>query len=63
MGRYDMILHRDISKALGLNIELYEHVIKSDDGTLKGPSSHVADLGMYELKKPITGKLHSDNRI
>ena len=31
-GRYDMILGRDLLTELGLNLKLYEHVIKGDGG-------------------------------
>ena len=33
-GRYDMILGRDLSKELGLNLKLSEHVTKADYGPL-----------------------------
>ena len=35
-GRYNMILGRDLLTKLGLNLKFSEHVIKSDDGPLKG---------------------------
>ena len=34
-----------------LNIKFSEHVIEPDDGTLKGLTALMIDLGMYEFKK------------
>ena len=52
-----MILGRDSLTGLVLNIRLYDHVIKADDGPLKVLTSPMADLGMYELKILNTGKI------
>ena len=49
-GRYDMILCRYLLTVLGLNINLYDHVIEADDGTLKWSTAPMVDLGMYEFK-------------
>ena len=48
--RYDMILGRNILIALGLNLKLSGHVIEADDGPLKGLTSPMVDLVMYQLK-------------
>ena len=47
---YEMILGRDILKALGLNIKFSEHVIEEDDVPLKGSTEPMVDLGKYEFK-------------
>ena len=47
---YDIILGRYLLTALVLNLKLSEHVIESDDGTLKGSSSPVVDLIMYKFR-------------
>ena len=46
-GRYNMILGRYILNTLVLNLKLSDHVIESDDGTLKGSTAHMVDLGTY----------------
>ena len=46
-GIYNMILGRYILNALVLNLKLSDHVIESDDGTLKGSTAHMVDLGTY----------------
>ena len=46
-GRYDMILGRYIFTALVLNLKLSDNVIESDDGTLKGSTATMADMGTY----------------
>ena len=40
-----MILGRDIFKVLGLNLELFDHVIEAYDGTFKGSTASMVDLG------------------
>ena len=62
-GRYTMILGRDILKLLGLNLKFSKHIIKSDDGPLKGSSLTIVDLGTYEFKISNTGKLHLKNHL
>ena len=42
-----MILGRYILNALVLNLKSSDHVIESDDGTLKGSTAHMVDLGTY----------------
>ena len=46
-GMYEVILDRDISTELGLNIKISEHVIEADDGPLIGATSPMVDLGVY----------------
>ena len=60
-GRYDMILGRNILAELWSNTKLSEHVIKVDDGNLKGSTAPMVDLGTYEFKDLNTGKLHLSN--
>ena len=59
-GRYDMILDRDILKALGLNFNFSDHGIKADDGTFKRYKSPMVDLGTYELEVLNTGNITPD---
>ena len=49
-GIYDMILWPDILTKLGLNLKFSDHIIKSDDGPLKGSTTTMVDLGAYECK-------------
>ena len=49
-GRYDMILGRNLLTAFGMNLKLSEHVIKADDGTLKGSTAPMVDLVKYQFK-------------
>ena len=46
-GRYDIILGRYLLTALGSNIKCSDHVIKEDDGSLKGSTSPMVYLGKY----------------
>ena len=48
--RYDMILGRYLLTSLGLNLNLSEHVIKSDGGLLKFSSAPMVDFGMNGFK-------------
>ena len=48
--RYDMILRRDILTSLRLNIKFSDHVIKADDGLLKGYTSPMIYMGTCEFK-------------
>ena len=48
-GRYCMILGRDLSTDLGLDLKLSDHVIETDDGTLKGSTAPMVDIGTYEF--------------
>ena len=61
--RYAIILGRYILTTSVLNIELSDHVIKLDDGPLKGSTAPMVDMGTYESKKFNTGKLHLNNRL
>ena len=56
-GRYDMILGQDILTELGLNLELYVHVIKADDGPFNRSTTAMVDLGMYIFKYLNTEKI------
>ena len=49
-GRYDIILGRYLLTTLLLNLKLSDHVIEADDGPLKGSSTPMDYLGMYEFK-------------
>ena len=42
---------------LGLNLELSDYVIKADDGSFKGSTSPMVDLGTYGFKNLNTGKI------
>ena len=55
-GRYDMILGRDLLSELELNLKFSDHAIEADDGTFKGSTTSMIDLGTYELKKLNTVK-------
>ena len=46
-GINDMILGRYLLLELGINISFPEHVIKADDGTLKGSTTTMVDFGTY----------------
>ena len=56
-GWYDMILGQYLSIELGLNLKWSEHIIESDDGTFKGFTTPMVDLGTYEFKYLNTGKI------
>ena len=62
-GRYDVILGRDILTKLGLNLELYDHVIEANDGTFKGCTVSMVDLGMHEFEDLNIEQLHLKNRL
>ena len=49
-GAYDIILGRDLFTDLELNLKLSDHVIESDDGSFKGSTSPMVDMGEYEFK-------------
>ena len=59
-GRYDMILGRDILTYLGLNLKLFEHVIKSYDGTFKVLTAPMVDLRNYSFKYLNIGKIKTE---
>ena len=48
--RYDMILGTYLLTTLVLSLELSEHVIEVDDGTLNVSTTPMVDLGAYEFK-------------
>ena len=56
-GGYDVILGRDLLTELGLNLKLSEHVIEAEDGTFKGYTTPMVDLGTYTFKYLITEKI------
>ena len=49
-SRYDMILGGYKLSDLVLNLKISDHIIESDDETLKGSTSPMADMGTYEFK-------------
>ena len=49
-GRYDIILGRYLLTTLLLNLKLSDHVIEANDVPLKGSSTPMDYLGMYEFK-------------
>ena len=55
--RYYTILGRYLLKELVLNLKLSEHIIKADDGPLKGSSAPMVDLITYEFKALNTDKM------
>ena len=55
-GRYDMMLGWYILTQLGLNLKFSEHVIESGDGTFKGSTTPIVDLGTYIFKDLNTSK-------
>ena len=55
--RYDMIFGRDLWTELGLNLRLYEHVIKEYDGTFKESTTPIVELGTNIFKNLNTGKI------
>ena len=59
-GRYDTILGRYILAALGLNLKLSDHAIKSNDGNFKGLTAPMVDICWYEFKDLNTGKITTE---
>ena len=51
------IFGRDILTLLSLNLKISEHVIKADDGPLKGSTLPMVDLGTYQFKDLNTGTI------
>ena len=56
-GRFNMILGRYLSTALGLNLKLPKHIIESGDISLKLPTAPIIDLGAYKFKDLNTDKI------
>ena len=52
-----MIIVRYILTALGLNLKLSDHIIEAENGTFKGSTALMVDLGPYESKYLNTGKI------
>ena len=49
-GRYYMILELNLLTELGLNLNVSDHIIETDDGTFNWSITPIFDLGTYELK-------------
>ena len=62
-GRYGMILGRDILTELGLNLKLFENVIKFDDGRFKGFTTAMVDLSTYAFKILNTGEITPEEQF
>ena len=56
-GGYDMILGIYLLTELGLNLKFSDHVIEADDGTFKGSTTPMVDLGTYKFKILNTGEI------
>ena len=56
-GGYSTILGRYLLTELGLNINIYDHVIEAHDGPLKGSTAPMVDMGRYEFKGLNAGKI------
>ena len=56
-GGYDMILWQDILTELRFNLKLSDQVILVYDGTFKGSTTPMIDLGAYEFKDLNTRKI------
>ena len=56
-GRYETILDIYLLTALGLSLKRSDQVIKSYNGTFKGPPAPMVDLGTYEVKQLNKGKI------
>ena len=56
-GICNMILGRDILTALGLDLELSDYIIETNDGPIKGSTEPMVDLGTYEFKYLNTGNI------
>ena len=48
---------------LGLILKLSQHISEADDGTFKGSTTPMVDLGICVLKDLNTGKLYLKNRL
>ena len=55
--RYNMTLCYDLLTALGLNLKFSDHIIEADNGPFKGLTAPMVDMGTYEFKYLITGKI------
>ena len=56
-GRCNVILGRYLLIELGLSLKCFEHVTESDDGTFKGSTTPMVDLGIYIFKYLNKGKI------
>ena len=59
-GRYDMILGINPLPDLGFDVNLSHYVIESDDGTLKGYTASMVDLGTFLIQYLYTGKITAE---
>ena len=48
-GGYDMILGQYLSSELWINLKFSDDFIEADDGTFKGSTTPLVDLGTYEF--------------
>ena len=62
-GRYNMILDRYILAKLVLNIKLFKHSIEAGYGPLKGSTSPMIDLSVYEFKYLNTGNITPEESL
>ena len=56
-GRYYIILGRYILTELRLNLKFSNYIIEVDDGTFKGSTAPMFDMGTYEFTDFGTGKI------
>ena len=56
-GRYDIILGRYLLTEVGINLKLSDNSVKAENGTLKGSTTPMADLGTYIFKYLNIGKI------
>ena len=56
-GEYNMILGRYLLTESGINLKLFDHVIKFDEGTFKGLTAPTVDYGVYSFNDLNTGKI------
>ena len=61
--RYNMILGKYLLTKLGSNLKFAEHVIKADDGPLKGYTTPMVDLGTYIFKFSNTEKITPEEQF
>ena len=57
IGRYDMILGRDLLTELVLNLKLSNHIIEVDDEPFKVYTAPIVDLGTYQFTDLETSKI------
>ena len=52
----EIILGRDLLTDLGINLNVFDHIIEADYGKFKGSTAPMVDMGTYEFKYLETGK-------